>query len=79
MEVELMTFDPVTTDPDRPLPIGCVVDVRTRYLGQWSGGFEVADNVRGGCRIRRSSDGSVFADVFQWSDVRPASERRAVA
>ena len=74
-----MTFDPATTGPDRSLPIGSVVDVRTRYLGQWSGGFQVAESVSGGCRIRRFSDGSVFADVFQWSDVRPASAIPAVA
>jgi hypothetical protein len=74
-----MTFDPVTDGPDRPLPVGSAVDVRTRYLGHWSSGFQVAESVFGGCRIRRSSDGSVFADVFQWRDVRPATASRAVA
>jgi hypothetical protein len=72
-------FASVDSGPDGPLPIGCVIDVRTRYLGHWSGGFHVAERVGGGCRIRRSSDGSVFADVFPWSDVRPASSHRNVA
>jgi hypothetical protein len=74
-----MTLEAVADGPDRPLPVGCLVDVRTRYLGQWSSGFQIAESVFGGCRIRRSSDGSVFADVFQWSDVRPAAASRAVA
>jgi hypothetical protein len=74
-----MTFDPALFSPDRPLPVGSVIDVRTRYLGQWSRGFQVAEKVSGGCRIRRSSDGSVLADIFQWTDVRPAAASRNVA
>jgi hypothetical protein len=67
------------TELIRPLPIGCGVDVRTRYLGGWSHGFQVADYVDRGYRIRRSSDGSVFDDVFEWADVRQSTAVRDVA
>jgi hypothetical protein len=75
MEVKEMTADDrhASTEVTRPLPIGCGVEVRTRYLGGWSHGFEVAQHVDRGCRIRRSSDGSVFDDVFEWADIRPSA------
>ena len=63
----------------RPLPIGSPIEVRTRYLGGWSHGFLVADYVDRGYRIQRSSDGSVFDDVFAWADVRQSSSVRDVA
>jgi hypothetical protein len=79
LEVSFMTFDSAVFNPHRPLPVGSVIDVRTRYLGQWSPGFQIAEKVGGGCRIRRSSDGSVLADIFQWSGVRPATASRYAA
>jgi len=70
---------PASTELIRPLPIGSVVEVRTRYLAGWSHGFQVAELVDRGYRIRRSSDGSIFDDVFQWTDVRRTSSVRNVA
>jgi hypothetical protein len=67
------------TELVRPPPIGCIVEVRTRYLGGWTNGFQVAGYVEEGCRIRRTSDGSVFNEVFPWSDVRRSSSVRDVA
>jgi hypothetical protein len=52
------------------LGVGCEVAVRTRYLGTWSDGFEIAAIHVDGYRIRRTSDGSVFADVIPFNDVR---------
>ena len=53
---------------------GTRVDVRNRFVGSWSHGFEVAEHVEGGYRVRRLSDDSVLPDVFPSEDVR--SERR---
>src|SRR6202035_6154710 len=53
------------------LEVGTNVYVRNRYLGQWSGGFEVAEVFEDGYRLHRVSDGYVFPDVFPFDDVRP--------
>ena len=52
------------------LATGTAVDVRSRYVGEWSSGFEVAEPLKDGYRIRRLSDGSVLPDVFTNDDVR---------
>jgi hypothetical protein len=52
------------------LVAGTAVDVRSRYVGAWSSGFEVAEPVNDGYRVRRLSDGSVLPDVFTNDDVR---------
>jgi hypothetical protein len=58
------------------LPTGTRVDVRSRFVGSWSRGFEVAEQVdRAGYRVRRLSDGSVLPDVFDEQDVRPERRR----
>jgi hypothetical protein len=57
------------TTRDR-LAAGTAVDVRSRYVGAWSSGFEVAEPVNDGYRIRRLSDDSVLPDVFTNDDVR---------
>ena len=56
------------------LPDGTRVDVRNRFVGTWSHGFEVAEHVGTGYRVRRLSDNSVLPDVFPIDDVR--TERR---
>jgi hypothetical protein len=56
------------------LGVGAKVCVRNRFLGDWTTGFEVAEVLSGGYRIRRLSDGHDFPDVFAFEDVRP--ERR---
>jgi hypothetical protein len=52
------------------LDIGTAVDVRSRYVGSWSTGFEVAEAVPDGYLVRRLSDGSVLPDVFMNDEVR---------
>ena len=57
-------------DPDPTLEVGTKVYVRNRFLGDWTTGFEVAEVLRDGYRIRRLSDGQGFPDVFTFDDVR---------
>ena len=44
--------------PRRTLRVGARVEVRNRFDGSWSAGFEVSAVVDGGYRIRRRGDGS---------------------
>jgi hypothetical protein len=69
----------IQVTPEHPVAVGSSVDVRSRYIGAWSGGFTVAEHVDRGCLIRRVSDGSVLPDVFRWSEVRAESRNRDVA
>ncbi|HXQ62677.1 MAG TPA: hypothetical protein VN796_10105 [Acidimicrobiales bacterium] len=63
-------FDASKATRRESLATGTAVDVRSRYVGAWSSGFEVAEPVKDGYRIRRLSDGSVLPDVFTNEDVR---------
>jgi len=55
---------------------GSAVEVRTRYLaGQWAHGYEVAEVLPDGCRVRRRGSQEVLADVFTAADLRPYSDR----
>ena len=59
------------------LRAGTPVDVRSRFVGDWSRGFEVAERVDDqGYRVRRLSDGTVLPDVFDDQDVRPQRRRQ---
>jgi hypothetical protein len=60
------------------LAVGTAVDVRSRYVGAWSSGFEVAEPVKDGYRIRRLSDNSVLPDVFTNEDVRAQRHKSAM-
>ncbi len=51
------------------LAAGTPVDVRSRYIGTWSRGFEVAEIVGDTYRVRRLSDGSVLPTEFSVNDV----------
>ena len=52
------------------LHVGEHVDVRNRFVGAWCHGYELVEKVADGYRVRRSSDGSIFPDVFGRDDVR---------
>ena len=61
--------------PLEELAPGTRIDVRTRYIGSWSHGFEVAEHVRGdGYNVRRVSDGSILPEPLSSDEIRP--ERR---
>ena len=57
--------------PDVQLEVGAAVDVRSRFVGTWSPGFEIAERADDGYLIRRSSDGAVLPDVLAIEEVRP--------
>jgi hypothetical protein len=51
---------------------GTRVEVRTRFVGSWSGAFEIAGVRDGEYRVRRLSDGAELPSPFQPEDIRPA-------
>jgi hypothetical protein len=53
------------------MPVGTRVEVRNRFVGSWSRGFEIAGNVGGRYVVRRHSDGSILPDEFDPPEVRP--------
>ena len=64
--------------PDRePLHPGVHIEVRNRFTGAWSRGFELLEIVDSGYKIRRLSDGSVLPTVFERDDVRPRPPKKA--
>jgi hypothetical protein len=56
----------------RVLQVGERVEVHTRYNDAWVGGFEIAEVVEGGYRVRRTSDGSLLPNLTGEADLRPA-------
>ncbi len=57
------------------LPPGTRVDVRSRFVGTWSRGFEVAEVRPDGYVIRRLSDQSLLPGLFDPEDVREEKRR----
>ena len=49
---------------------GVPVEVRRRYDGGWSHGFEIAEQNGAAYRVRRLSDGAVLPADFSPEDVR---------
>jgi hypothetical protein len=62
------------TEPEL-MAVGTPVEVRNRFVGTWSRGFEVADHEAGRYRIKRLSDGSILPDEFDPQEVRPERRR----
>jgi hypothetical protein len=60
----------VTTQSAITFAVGTSVDVKNRYIGTWSHGFEIAGLVEHGYLIRRVSDGSVLPDALSFDEVR---------
>lgn len=59
------------------LATGTRIDVRSRFVGSWTHGFEVAEKVdERGYRIKRLSDGAVLPDIFDEEEVRPERRKR---
>lgn len=52
------------------LAVGTKVDVRRRFDGSWTAGFEVAEALPNAYRLRRVSDGTVLPSEFGLEDVR---------
>jgi hypothetical protein len=63
------------------LPAGERVEVRNRFDGSWSTGFEVAEalperDAPGAYRVRRVADHAVLNAVFRPDDLRREPQRR---
>ena len=54
------------------LQVGDRVEVHTKYNDSWVGGFEIAEVLDGGYRVRRTSDGSLLPNLTGEDDVRTA-------
>jgi hypothetical protein len=65
-----------SSEPESLVP-GRHVEVRNRFTGAWSRGFELAESVDDGYRVRRLSDGSILPTVFLPEDVRPRPAKKA--
>jgi hypothetical protein len=65
-----------SSEPESLVP-GRHVEVRNRFTGAWSRGFELAESVDDGYRVRRLSDGSILPTVFLPEDVRPRPTKKA--
>ena len=55
------------------LPIGTRVEVRSRYRGSWSNGFEIEERTDEGYWLRRESDRYLLPSPFIADDIRPRS------
>ena len=55
------------------LQLGEAVEVHTKFNDKWVAGFEVAEIVANGYRVRRTSDGSLLPNVTGGNDLRPAT------
>jgi hypothetical protein len=77
-DVTVTTSGGAGLDPNArsPLAPGTQVDVRNRYQGTWVRGFEVAEFMPEGYRIRRLSDGSILPEFFSRDDVRRQRSRQ---
>jgi cold shock CspA family protein len=49
------------------------VEVRTRYQGQWASGYEIAQVVESGYKLRRPGALDTLPDIFVPADVRHAA------
>jgi hypothetical protein len=63
---------------EEKLEPGARVEVRRRFDQSWARGFEIADVLAEGYRIRRRSDGSVLPADFRFEEVRPERKRQGL-
>ena len=56
--------------PDRSIEVGTEVEVRNRFTGDWSIGFEVVSRSDGVVRVRRPRDGAILPTAFRDEEVR---------
>lgn len=54
------------------------VDVRSRFVGSWTRGFEVAERLADGYRLRRLSDRSILAEPVGFDEVRRERRRQGL-
>jgi hypothetical protein len=61
---------------DEHIKPGTRVEVRSRFDGRFANGFEIAEALTAGYRVRRLSDGSVLPVEFEPEDVRKERKRQ---
>ncbi|MGZ4803842.1 MAG: hypothetical protein ACXV9P_14655 [Acidimicrobiia bacterium] len=54
------------------LSIGTAVEVRERFCGRWSGGFQVFGATQDAYAVQRTSDQSVLPVLFAVHEIRRA-------
>jgi hypothetical protein len=59
--------------------VGDRVEVHTKFSDSWVGGFQIAEIIPEGYRVRRMSDGSILPGYTSETDVRRARSRARVA
>ena len=57
-------------DAARNFRVGTAIEVRGHFRGEWSRGFEIAEETREGYWVRRMSDRYVLPLEFSGRDVR---------
>lgn len=58
------------------MQVGARVEVHTRFTDTWASGFEIAEVVPDGYRLRRMSDGAMLPEPTSEADLRPAGQHR---
>jgi hypothetical protein len=71
------SINTIMTWEEHGAEVGMLVDIQGRYLGTWRRGFEVAEILYEGCRVRRCSDQSVLPFIVPYEEVRQAQPARA--
>ena len=56
------------------LVVGTRIEVHTSFSDSWSAGFEIADVLPSGYRVRRIHDHALLPDPTSDDDVRPARD-----
>lgn len=72
---DLSTADVIVEEYLKP---GTKVEVRSRFDGRWSRGFEVAEVLDRAYRVRRLSDGSLLPADFVEDEVRAERKRQGL-
>jgi hypothetical protein len=55
---------------DRGIEAGTEVEVRNRFTGEWSVGFEVVERADGVVHVRRLRDGAILPAGFRDEEIR---------
>jgi hypothetical protein len=60
------------------LELGTPVEVRRRFDYSWARGFEVAEVLDKGYRLKRLSDGTILPAEFDFDEVRPPKKKQGL-
>jgi hypothetical protein len=63
---------------DERLEPGTKVEVRRRFDQHWSRGFEIAEALDDGYKLKRVSDGSILPVIFPADEVREEKKKQGL-